>query len=322
VEPVLVALADPTRLALCRLLADRELSVQELVTALGASQPLVSHHLKVLRDAGLIRSRRASYWTFYALDPDELGMVSGALAALAERARHRAAERPPPAYRALEPALRRWGMSESPGAGVEHETAGIVDRLASEFVGTFSRPTVERFLVDSLGHFAARGEVGALGPTEAFARERLRAAARAASEEPKTVPEVLFVCVKNAGRSQMALALLNHYARGAVMGRSAGSTPAWRIDANVEAALAEIGVDLAAEFPKPLTDEFVRSADVVVTMGCGDACPVYDGKTYLDWEIPDPADRPLEEVRAIREAIADRVKALLADIPLVSSKRA
>jgi arsenate reductase (thioredoxin) len=129
------------------------------------------------------------------------------------------------------------------------------------------------------------------------------------------------VCVKNAGRSQMAVALLNHYARGTATGRSAGSTPAWRIDANVEAALAEVGVDLAAEFPKPLTDEFVRSADVVVTMGCGEACPVYDGKTYLDWEIPDPAGRPLADVRAIRDAIADKVKTLLADIPLVTSKR-
>ena len=126
------------------------------------------------------------------------------------------------------------------------------------------------------------------------------------------VPEVLFVCVHNAGRSQMAASLLARAARGRVKVRSAGSTPADDIHANVKHVMAEVGVDLSQEFPKPLTDEGVRAADVVVTMGCGDACPVYPGKRYLDWEVPDPAGKPIDEVRAIRDDIEARV-VLLAD---------
>lgn len=127
----------------------------------------------------------------------------------------------------------------------------------------------------------------------------------------KHVPEVVFVCVHNAGRSQMAAALLDRAAEGRVHVRSAGSTPAHEIHAGVRQAMAEIGVDLSREFPKPLTDEVVRAADVVITMGCGDACPVYPGKRYLDWELPDPAGKPLEDVRLIRDEIDRRVRALL-----------
>ena len=128
------------------------------------------------------------------------------------------------------------------------------------------------------------------------------------------IPEVLFVCVHNAGRSQMAAALLDHYAQGAVRVRSAGSTPAAQINPAVVQAMAEVGLDLSKEFPKPLTDDAVRSADAVVTMGCGDACPIYPGKRYLDWDLPDPAGRPLEEVRAIRDEIDRRVRALLSEL--------
>jgi len=128
------------------------------------------------------------------------------------------------------------------------------------------------------------------------------------------VPEVLFVCVHNAGRSQMAAALLDHHARGNVQVRSAGSTPADEINPAVVEAMAEIGLDLSREFPKPLTDEAVRGADVVVTMGCGDACPVYPGKRYLDWDLTDPAGRTVEEVRPIRDEIDRRVRGLLAEL--------
>jgi len=128
------------------------------------------------------------------------------------------------------------------------------------------------------------------------------------------VPEVLFVCVHNAGRSQMAAALLDHHARGRVRVRSAGSAPAAEVNPAVVEALAEVGLDVSREFPKPLTDEAARSADVVVTMGCGDACPFYPGKRYLDWELPDPAGKPLEEVREIRDEIDALVQALLAEI--------
>ncbi len=130
----------------------------------------------------------------------------------------------------------------------------------------------------------------------------------------KELPEVLFVCVRNAGRSQMAAGLLDRVAEGRVNVRSAGSAPAEEIHAHVREALAEVGIDLLREFPKPLTDEVVRAADIVVTMGCGDACPVYPGKRYLDWDLPDPAGRTLAEVRAIRDEIETRVRTLLNDL--------
>jgi len=130
----------------------------------------------------------------------------------------------------------------------------------------------------------------------------------------KQVPEILFVCVHNAGRSQMASVLLAHHAQGRVRVRSAGSTPADAIDPAVVEAMEELGLDLSGEFPKPLTDECVQAADVVITMGCGDACPIYPGKRYLDWNLPDPSGKSLEEVRPIRDEIDRRVVALLAEL--------
>jgi len=128
------------------------------------------------------------------------------------------------------------------------------------------------------------------------------------------VPEVLFVCTHNAGRSQMAAALLDHQAAGRVRVTSAGSQPADQLNPAVVQAMAEIGLDISREFPKRLASDHVQAADVVVTMGCGDACPVYPGKRYLDWELPDPAGLSLADVRPIRDEIQRRVAALLADI--------
>ena len=127
-------------------------------------------------------------------------------------------------------------------------------------------------------------------------------------------PEVLFVCVHNAGRSQMAAALLDHHAGGRVRVCSAGSEPASEINPAVRAAITEVGLDLSKEFPKRLTDEAVRAADVVITMGCGDVCSVYPGKRYLDWSVPDPAGQPLDVVRAIRDEIDARVRHFLAEL--------
>jgi len=127
----------------------------------------------------------------------------------------------------------------------------------------------------------------------------------------KEVPEVLFVCVHNAGRSQMAAALLDHHAGGKVHVRSAGSTPADEINPAVVTVMDEVGLDLTKEFPKPLTTETVQAADVVVTMGCGDACPIFPGKRYLDWELDDPAGKSVDEVRRIRDEIDLRVRSLL-----------
>jgi len=130
---------------------------------------------------------------------------------------------------------------------------------------------------------------------------------------PET-PEVLFVCVHNAGRSQMAAALLHHHAGGRVTVRSAGSAPAAEINPAVVAAMAELGLDISHEFPKPLTDEAVRTADVVITMGCGDACPFFPGTRYLDWELPDPAGQGIDAVRPIRDQIDTLVTGLLSEL--------
>ena len=127
-------------------------------------------------------------------------------------------------------------------------------------------------------------------------------------------PEVLFVCVHNAGRSQMAAALLHHHARGSITVRSAGSAPADTINPAVREAMVEIGLDLSREFPKPLTDDAVQAADVVITMGCGDACPIYPGKRYLNWDLTDPAGKPIEKIRPIRDDIDARVRSLLAEL--------
>jgi len=134
------------------------------------------------------------------------------------------------------------------------------------------------------------------------------------AEPDQHVPEVLFVCVHNAGRSQMAAGLLEKLADGRVHVRTAGSDPADQINPAVVVAMSEVGVDLSKEFPKPLTDEVVRAADAVITMGCGDACPVYPGKRYEDWELEDPEGQDLETVRRIRDEIAGRVRVLLSEL--------
>ena len=128
------------------------------------------------------------------------------------------------------------------------------------------------------------------------------------------IPEVLFVCTHNAGRSQMAAALLAREAAGRVRVTSAGSQPADQLNPAVVQAMAEIGLDISREFPKPLTNDKVRAADVVITMGCGDACPFYPGKRYEDWDLPDPAGLPIGAVRPIRDAILDRVRALVSEL--------
>lgn len=199
------------------------------------------------------------------------------------------------------------------------DTAAIVSiarRLTAEFEGVFSPETVERTVDESWRQLmsTAKHQTFVTVLSERFARERLRAAAQAEGANVTGVPEVLFVCVHNAGRSQMAAALLHERARGRVHVRSAGSDPGDQVNPAVVAAMAEIGLDLSHEFPKPLTDEFERAADVVITMGCGDACPIYPGKRYLDWELDDPAGLPLEQVRPIRDEIDRRVQALVEEL--------
>ncbi|MBM3943963.1 MAG: arsenate reductase ArsC [SAR202 cluster bacterium] len=190
--------------------------------------------------------------------------------------------------------------------------------LVREFKDIFAAETVERCLRESFDRLPA-GKVEQFRPVLAyrFARERLQAAAQSTGLMPKDTPEILFVCVHNAGRSQMAAALTSRLGEGRVHVRSAGSTPAPEINPTAVKAMEEAGLDPSQEFPKPLTDEVVQAADVVITMGCGDSCPVYPGKRYLDWEVDDPAGRPLEEVRRIRDDIEGRVRTLLAELGVV-----
>jgi arsenate reductase len=197
----------------------------------------------------------------------------------------------------------------------QHHVRLAADALAGEFAGVYSQETIERYIAESLDLLGnARIHVFVPVLAHRFARERLKALAQAEGRIVKDVPEVLFVCVQNAGRSQMAAGLMTLRAEGRVHVRSAGSDPAEEINPAVVEAMAELGIDLEEEFPKPLTDEVVRAADAVVTMGCGDACPIYPGKRYLDWELADPAGQDVGTVRAIRDEIDARVQALLAEL--------
>jgi arsenate reductase len=187
--------------------------------------------------------------------------------------------------------------------------------LQAEFAGVFSRETIARYIAESAEQLG-QSRITSFVPVLAhrFARERLVAFAQAEGALAKEVPEVLFVCVHNAGRSQMAAGLLKLRSEGRVHVRSAGSTPIESVNPNAVEAMQELGIDLSQEFPKPLTDEFVRAADVVITMGCGDACPIFPGKKYEDWVLDDPAEQDLPTVRRIRDEIDTRVQKLLSEL--------
>jgi arsenate reductase len=192
----------------------------------------------------------------------------------------------------------------------------LADELALKFSGIFGQETVERYVLESYTSLLRGSTVKAHVTTRTvrFATDRLTALAQAKGAIVRDVPEVLFVCEQNAGRSQMAAVLTAHLSGGRVHVRSAGSLPTGEIHATVVEAMREIGLDLDEEFPKPLTDDVVQAADVVVTMGCGDACPVYPGKRYQDWDLIDPAGQTLEVVRGIRDDIRRHVEALLATV--------
>jgi arsenate reductase len=187
--------------------------------------------------------------------------------------------------------------------------------LSAEFKGVFSEETIARYIGESLDLLGG-SRINVYVPVLAhrFARERLRALARAEGAIVTEQPEVLFVCVHNAGRSQMAAGLVKLRSGGRVHVRSAGSAPGEEINPAVVEAMGELGVDMSEEFPKPLTDEVVRAADVVVTMGCGDACPIYPGKRYEDWELEDPAGKDIAIVRRIRDEIDGRVQRLIDEL--------
>lgn len=284
----LALIADPTRarmLALILASPDGRATVTALADELGLRQPTVSHHAKALHDQGVLERTPDGRRAWYSIAPSELDRVRGLLG--------------------------------EPGAAPPDDAvvARIVDDLAQRFAGTFGRETVERYVRESLDLVSehAAGSARLASRTAGFAAERLSALASQRAETDAT-PEVLFVCVQNAGRSQMAAAILRHLAGTRVHVRTAGSEPAGEVSPAILSALDEIGVPVGGEFPKPLTDEVVRAADVVITMGCGDACPVYPGKRYLDWELDDPVGQPTARVRDIRDDIDRRVRGLLSEL--------
>jgi arsenate reductase (thioredoxin) len=190
------------------------------------------------------------------------------------------------------------------------------ERLAREFDGMFGVETIERFLYSSYDQFASRSSIANFLPLigERFARQRLRALAKVEGLHTDGKPVVLFLCVHNAGRSQMALGFFQHFAGDRAIAWSGGSEPGNAVNQAAIAAMAERGIDISSEYPKPWTDEVVRAADVVVTMGCGDSCPVFPGKRYEDWTLEDPAGLGVEAVRPIRDEIERRVRVLLDQI--------
>ncbi len=189
--------------------------------------------------------------------------------------------------------------------------------LHAEFKGIYSGQSI-RHVLEEAAEALKDCQVTDYLPIFAYrlARERLTATAQITGEIPKTVPEVLFVCTHNAGRSQIAAALSDAKAKGTVHVWSAGSAPGSAINEVVVEAMSEIGIDLSKEFPKPITDDVVLAADAVITMGCGDACPIYPGKQYMDWEVEDPAGKDLITVRRIRDDIASRIDQLLVDLTI------
>ncbi len=189
-------------------------------------------------------------------------------------------------------------------------------QLLQDFDGVFGVETIERFLHSSYDQFAGRAKVPNFLPllAERFARQRLRALAKVEGKSSDGKPTVLFLCTHNAGRSQMALGFFTHLAQDAAVAWSGGSEPGNEINAGAIAAMAERGIDISGEYPKPWTDEIVQAADVIVTMGCGDACPIFPGRRYEDWVLEDPHGQGLEVVRPIRDEIERRVRALLVEL--------
>jgi len=189
-------------------------------------------------------------------------------------------------------------------------------RLQTEFADMFGVETIERFLHSSYDQFASRASIPRFLPllAERFARQRLRALAKVEGKHDDGKPTVLFLCTHNAGRSQMAMGFFTHLAGDVAVAWSGGSEPGDEVNPAAVAAMAERGIDISREYPKPWTDEIVQAADVIVTMGCGDACPVFPGRRYEEWVLDDPAGQGVDAVRSIRDEIERRVRQLLTQL--------
>jgi arsenate reductase (thioredoxin) len=200
--------------------------------------------------------------------------------------------------------------------GEQLQIRQAAERLQRQFSGTLNTETIERFMNDSLDNLVGRATTSTWIPllAERFARDRLRALVRLGSDPATLNPSILFLCVHNAGRSQMAAGWAKRLGGDRVDVFSGGSEPAEEVNQAAVTAMAEVGVNISGEIPQPWADEIVRAADVIVTMGCGDACPVYPGKQYIDWELDDPSGKTVEEVRPIRDELERRVRGLLDEL--------
>jgi protein-tyrosine-phosphatase len=201
-------------------------------------------------------------------------------------------------------------------AGEQLQMRQGAERLKKRFEGQLNVESIERFLFDSLDQLLVRARTTAWVPllAERFATDRIRAIIRLESDLTTLNPSVLFLCVHNAGRSQMAAGFMRALSGGAVDVFSGGSEPAESVNGAAVEAMAEKGIDIGREIPQPWADEIIRAADVVVTMGCGDACPIFPGKRYVDWELDDPAGKSVAEVRPIRDDLERRVRGLLTEL--------
>jgi arsenate reductase len=286
-------LADPTRARIIQLIRDADdgrALVGRLADELGLRQPTISHHMSALHSEGIVLRRPEGRRVWYSINPDHADRIDAVLGA-PQRA-----------------------------AGPEDDRLDrVIDDLAARYHGRFSRKTVSRYVGDSHRLLSTRRQTPLLtSRTAALAATRLDDLARRKRGANRDLT-VLFVCVQNAGRSQMAAGILRQLAGEGVVVRTAGSAPADDVRSSIISALDEIGVSLGGEFPKPLTEEAVRAADYIVTMGCGDACPIYPGRRYLDWDIEDPVGKPPAMVRRIRDDIDQRVRALLPELLAASA---
>ena len=299
VASTLKALADPFRLRMLSAIATDprgEACVCDLAELADISQPTVSHHLKKLKDTGLLASERRGTWVYYSILPSSKQAVTTLLDAFA-----------PAAIAETHAQADRGAALAALNAKVERLAAELADEM-----GHLHRDLVVTIVRESFAGLvrSAKLTTHMIPLTERFARQRLADIAR---DRETGKPQVLFVCVANAGRSQLAAALVNQLSRGAVIARSAGSTPASEVHPHVRSILADIEgeVDAATAFPKPLTDDAVRAADVVITMGCGDVCPIIPGVRYQDWSVGDPALASAAGVAAIHDEIEARARTLI-----------
>jgi arsenate reductase len=282
-------LADPTRAAILRMMLaadDGRVLVGRAADTLGLRQPTVSHHMKALLDEGIVTRAPSGRIVWYAIAPDQHDRVATLL-----RAAHGDRER-------------------------RLDLARIIDDLVTRFEGRLDRGVITRTVTETHALLARTSHPRHLASrTAAFAAQRLE---DAAPSDDGAAPTVLFVCVQNAGRSQIAAAILRHLAGDRVRVRTAGSAPADDLRGAIVETLDEIGIPIGGEFPKPLTGDVVDKADVVVTMGCGDVCTVRAGASHLDWAVDDPVGQSLGQVRSIRDDIDQKVRRLLAELQPVS----